>query len=72
MNNNKTDRVFLGLLIAMVLAASVLILTIPALFGSHEPHQFWLTAALGILTAILGVALILLRPPANRNNTNAG
>lgn len=60
--NNKTNRVLLGLLIAMALAAAALVLTIPALFGPHEPHQFWLTAVLGGITAVLGIALILLRP----------
>ena len=61
MKTNKTNRVSLGLLIALALAASALVLTIPALFGSHVPHQFWLTVVLGSLTAVLGTALILLR-----------
>jgi len=72
MNNNKTNRVFVGLLIAMALAASALVLSIPALFGPHEPYQFWLTGTLGALTAILGTALTLLRPPKNRNKSNTG
>ena len=59
---NKANRVLPGLLIAMALAASALVLTIPALFGSPEPHQVWLTAILGGLTALLGTTLILLRP----------
>ena len=59
---DKTNRVLMGLLIALALAASALILTIPALFGSPEPHQVWLTAVLGGLTALLGIALIFLRP----------
>lgn len=65
--NNKTNRVLMGFLIAMAVAASALVLTIPALFGPHEPHQFWLTAVLGGITAVLGIALILLRP--GRNNS---
>ncbi|KNC20370.1 hypothetical protein AC792_01050 [Arthrobacter sp. RIT-PI-e] len=61
----KTSPVFMGLFIAMAVMASALILTLPALFGSYEPHQFWLTVGLGGATAILAVALILLRPPRN-------
>lgn len=60
---DKTNRLFTGLLLGMALAGAALVLTLPALFGSPEPHQFWITAALGGLTAILGIALILLRPP---------
>ena len=60
--NNKTNGVLLGLLIALALAASALILTLPALFDSPEPHQVWLTAILGGLTALLGIALIGRRP----------
>ena len=67
--SNKTNRVFIGLLIAMALTASVLVLTLPALFGPHEPHQPWLSVALGSLTAVLGAALILLRPARNQCNT---
>ncbi len=69
--NNTPNRAFVGLLIAMALAASALVLLIPALFGSHEPYQLWLAVALGGLTAILGTALVLLRPLAGRNKTNA-
>lgn len=65
--NKKINRALMGLLIATALAASALILTIPALFGSHESHQLWLTATLGSLTAVLGAGLILLRHPRNRH-----
>ncbi|THJ68557.1 hypothetical protein E8P82_01190 [Arthrobacter echini] len=58
----RTPRVFIGLLIAMALMAAALILSLPALFGPYEPHQFWITVALGSITAVLGIAVILLRP----------
>ncbi|MDJ0316856.1 hypothetical protein [Arthrobacter antibioticus] len=65
----RTTRVFMGLFIAMVLMASALILSLPALFGAYEPHQFWITVTLGGITAILIVALILLRPPKRTTTT---
>lgn len=65
----KTSPVFMGLFIAMAVMASALILTLPALFGSYEPHQLWLTVGLGSVTAVLAVALILLRPPKHTPTT---
>lgn len=60
--HKKPNRVFISLLLAMSLAAAALILNIPALFDSPEPGQLWLAAVLGILTAALGAAVLLLRP----------
>lgn len=65
----KFTPVLMGLFIAMILAASALILSLPALFRPHEPHQFWLTAILGGVTAVLVVAVILLRPPKHTPTT---
>lgn len=59
---SKSNRVFISLLLAMALAAAALILNLPALFDSPGPGQLWLTAVLGILTAVLGTAVFLLRP----------
>ena len=63
---SKTNRVLPGLLIAMALAASALVLTIPALFSSPEPYQVWLAAILGGLAVLLGIALVLLRRRGTR------
>lgn len=60
--HTKPNRIFIGLLLAMSLAAAALILSIPSLFGSPEPGQLWLAAGLGLLTAALGTAVLLLRP----------
>ena len=60
--HNKSNWVFISLLLAMSLAAAALVLSIPALFGSPEPGQLWLAAVLAILTAVLGTAVLLLRP----------
>ena len=64
---NKPNRIFIGLLLAMSLAAAALVLSIPALFGSPEPEQLWLAAVLAILTAVLGTAVLLLRPQRRGN-----
>ncbi|MGP5396307.1 hypothetical protein [Arthrobacter rhombi] len=61
--NHKITWLFPGAILAFALAAAVLILTIPALFGAHEPYQTWLTSSLAVLTTLLGTAVILLRPP---------
>lgn len=58
----KSTRVFLGLLLAMSLAAAALILSIPALFDSPDHGQVSHAAVLGVLTAALGTAILLLRP----------
>ncbi len=65
--HNKSNRVFIGLLLVMSLAAAALVLTIPALFGSPGPGQVWLAAVLGVLTAVLGTAVLLLRPQRRSN-----
>lgn len=64
---NKPNRIFIGLLLTMSLAAAALVLNIPALFGSPEPGQLWLTAGLGLLTAALGTSVMLLRPQRRAN-----
>ncbi len=61
--NRRPSRLFLGSLIGFAVAAAVLILTIPALFGPHEAYQVWLTACLGGLSLALGALVISLRPP---------
>ena len=63
---SETNQILPGLLIAMALAASALVLTIPALFSSPEPYQVWLAAILGGLAALLGIALVLLRRRGTR------
>lgn len=63
----KPNWIFISLLLAMSLAAAALVLSIPALFGSPGPRQLWLTAGLGILTAALGTAVMLLRPQRRAN-----
>lgn len=65
----KTNRVFISLLLAMTLAAAALILSIPALFDSPGAGQLWLAAVLGVLTAALAAAVIVLRP--QRRSTGA-
>ena len=68
--HKKSNRVFISILLAMSLAAAALILNIPALFDSPGPGQLWLAAVLGILTAALGTAVMLLRPQ-RRGHTGA-
>ena len=65
--HTKPNRIFIGLLLAMSLAAAALILSIPTLFDSPVPGQLWLAAVLGILTAALGTAVLLLRPKRRGN-----
>jgi len=60
--SRKSRRIFIIVLAAMSLAATALILSLPALFGAPEPGQVWLAAALGLLTAVLATAVLLLRP----------
>ncbi|MGO1193585.1 MAG: hypothetical protein ACTMHH_06895 [Nesterenkonia sp.] len=59
--SEKSNRVLAGLLLGFALAASALILSIPALFDAPKPSQIWLTAVFGGLTAGLGAALVLMR-----------
>ena len=65
--HNKSNWVFISLLLAMSLAAAALVLSIPALFGSPGPGQLWLATGLGLLTAALGTAVMLLRPQRRGN-----
>jgi len=66
---NKLNRVVISLLLAMSLAAAALVLSIPALFDSPGPGQVWLAAVLGVLTAALGTAVLILRPDRRGNGT---
>ncbi|MBF4992711.1 hypothetical protein ITX31_01110 [Arthrobacter gandavensis] len=65
--HNKPNRLFIGLLLALSLAAAALVLSIPGLFGSPGPGQVWLAAVLGVLTAGLGTAVLLVRPQRRGN-----
>ena len=67
--HNKLNRVVISLLLAMSLAAAALVLSIPALFDSPGPGQVWLAAVLGVLTAALGTAVLILRPDRRGNGT---
>ncbi|MER2134471.1 MAG: hypothetical protein ABS910_07310 [Arthrobacter sp.] len=67
--HNKSNWVFISLLLAMSLAAAALVLSIPALFDSPGPGQLWLAAVLGVLTAALGTAVMLLRPQLRGNGS---
>ena len=60
--NRGPNRLFLTFLIGFSVSAAALILTIPAIFGPHEPQQAMLTMILGAVTAILAVGALLLRP----------
>lgn len=64
--HNRSNRVVIGLLLAMSLTAAALVLSIPALFGSPTLGQVWAAGMLGVLTAALGTAVLLLRPPQRR------
>lgn len=66
--NQKTNWLFPGAILAFALAAAALILTIPPLFAAHEPYQVWLTSVLGVLTVVLGIAVILMRPPQQKRH----
>ena len=65
--HTKPNRIFIGLLLAMSLAAAALVLSVPPLFGSPGPGQLWLAAGLGLLTAALGTSVMLLRPQRRGN-----
>ena len=65
--HHKSNQAFIILLAAMSLSAAALILSIPALFGTPDAGQLWLAAVLGILTAALGAAVLLLRPQRRGN-----
>lgn len=60
---NATNRMLLGLVIGLSLSGAALVLSLPAVFGPHEPYQAWLAMILGGVTAVLAVAVILMRPP---------
>lgn len=60
---NTTNRMLLGLVIGLSLSGAALVLSLPAVFGPHEPYQAWLATILGGVTAVLAVAVILMRPP---------
>lgn len=53
---------FLTAFIGMVLTSAALILTIPPLFGPHEPYQVWITGVLACLAAACAVGAMSLRP----------
>lgn len=61
----KSNALFLTLLIAMALTAAGLILSIPPLFRSHEPHQVWITGILGCLALVFAVGTLFARPAVN-------
>jgi len=65
--HNQSNRVFIGLLLAMSLAAAALVLSIPALFGSPSPGRVWIAGVLGVVTAALGITVLLLRPQRRGN-----
>lgn len=52
------------LILAFALAAAGLVVSIPPLFGPHEPYQAWLTGALAIVTVALAVATFHVRRTA--------
>ncbi|KQO03002.1 hypothetical protein ASF21_01245 [Arthrobacter sp. Leaf234] len=61
--SNTTPRAFLALFIGLFIAGAALVLSLPAVFGPHEHYQAWLAMILGGVTAVLAVAVILMRPP---------
>jgi len=56
-----TTKLFLSVFIAMIVTASGLILSIPPLFGPHEPYQAWITGVLGVLAVTLAIVTLILR-----------
>lgn len=58
----KSNALFLILLIAMALTSAGLILSIPPLFRPHEPTQVWITGTLGCLALVFAVGTLLARP----------
>lgn len=61
--NQTKSRAFLVVFIAMVAAGAGLVLTLPALFGPHDPYQVWVAALFGAITLGAAVAVILMKPP---------
>ncbi len=49
-------------LVAFALSAAVLIVTLPSLFGVPQGWQKGLVVASGVLTLVLGVAVVRARP----------
>ncbi|MGB9033435.1 hypothetical protein BLJ79_15710 [Arthrobacter sp. UCD-GKA] len=66
---SKTFLVALG---AMALAGVVLILSIPALFGQHQPYQEQLTGWAGGLFVVFTAIVVSLRISARRRPRPAG
>lgn len=56
-----SNWVLAGLILGFGLAASALILSIPALFDAPSPLQMWLSSVFAGLTVGLGAALVLIR-----------
>ncbi|NJC23401.1 hypothetical protein BJ994_002477 [Arthrobacter pigmenti] len=59
--NQKSNRRFLTVLVAMAFTAAALILSVPPLFEAHEPYQLGLTLTLAALASALGAAVLVMR-----------
>ena len=66
---SKTFLVAFG---AMALAGAVLILSIPPLFGQHQPYQEQVTGWAAGLLAVLAAIVVLLRTAARRRPQSTG
>lgn len=68
---DTSNSLFLALFIGMVVTGAALILSIPPLFGPHEPHQARTTGVLGGLSLAFAVGTLHSRPrrprPTDRN-----
>ena len=66
-----SSALFIAVLLGFALTGAALILSIPPLFGPHEPSQVWTTAGLAGLAIVLAGGMLYLRPfqrpPAARN-----
>ena len=66
---SKTFLVAFG---AMALAGAVLILSIPPLFGQHQPFQEQVTGWAGGLFVVLAVIVVFLKAGARRRSQPTG
>lgn len=64
--DKQPSKSFLVLLIGLAVVAAGFILSIPSLFGPHEPYQVWITGILGGLALTLAVLVLYLRPQRRR------
>lgn len=57
--NQTKSHAFLAVFSAMVAAGAGLVLTLPALFGPHDPYQAWVAALLGAITLAAAVTVFV-------------